>query len=191
MPIVTNPQFVTAVLIIVVLGVLAALWLLRPVDRYGYKHLYNALKETTFDSVFLLNDEGQIKAVNEVAVGVFGQTVDSMLDQSLSSFFVREDEGHYAGVVEAGALLEKDFYRNSRTIHALAIGPGQQEFHAEVRVRPVFGGLQPRFVVVVREVVPKASVGRSLTASDQKYRRIFNQDRSRNDDSIAPQSRVS
>lgn len=185
----TSPQIAALILILVVLAVLVTLWLLRPVDRYGYKQLYNALRETTFDCFFLLDGDGRIKAANEVAVGIFGQTPDAMLDEPLSSFFIREDEGHYAGVVEPGALLEHDFYRNSRTIHAMAIGPGQQEFHAELRVRPVFGSLQPRFVVVVREVMPKVSDGRSPRTTDQKYRRLFNQERPTGSDSFRAQHR--
>ena len=169
-----SPQLVTAILVIVVLATIATFRLLTPVHRYGYKHLFDALRETTFDSVFLLDGEGRIKSTNEIAVGAFGQTIDEMRDQPLSSLFVREDEGQYAGVVEADAVLERDFYRNSRTIHAMAIGPGQREFHAELRVRPVFGSLRPRFVVVVREIAPKFSIGRTSNTSDQKYRRMFN-----------------
>ena len=187
---VISVQIAVLALIIVVVAVLVALWLLRPVDRYGYKHLYNALRETTFDAFFLLDGEGRIKVANEVAVDVFGQTADVMLDQPLSSFFVREDEGQYAGVVEAGAVLERDFYRNSRTIHAMAIGPGQQDFHAELRVRPVFGSLKPRFVVVVRQVSPNVSAGRSPKVADQKYRRLFNQERPVSSDPFKVQSRT-
>ncbi len=183
----TNAQIAALILSIVIIAVLATFRLLRPVERYGYKHLYNALRETAFDSVFLLDGDGRIRAANEVAVDVFGQTRDAMLDQPLSSLFVREDEGQYAGVVEPGAVLERDFYRNSRTIHAMAIGPGQQEFHAEVRVRPVFGSLRPRFMVVVRDVAPKFTIGQSPNTSDQKYRRLFNQDRPQDPDS--PQAR--
>lgn len=173
---VISPQIAALVLLIVAAAAVATFWLVRPVHRYGYKHLFNALRETTFDSVFLLDGEGRIRAANEVAVDAFGQTIDELHDQPLSSLFVREDEGRYAGVVEADAVLERDFYRNSRTIHAMAIGPGQREFHAELRVRPVFGSLRPRFVVVAREVTPKVALGRTSTSSDQKYRRMFNQE---------------
>lgn len=179
-----TPYILAAVMVILVVGVLVAAFLLRPVDRYGYKHLYEALRETTFDSVFLLDGDGRIKAANEVAVGKFGQTLDVMLDHPLSSLFVREDEGQYAGVVEADAVVERDFYRNSRTIHAMAVGPGQREFRAEIRVRPVFGSLQPRFVVVIREVKPTPARRRDLGSTDQKYRRMFNQDRPHEGDPV-------
>ena len=173
---VISPQIAALIICLVAAAGIATYWFLRPVHHYGYKHLFNALRETTFDSVFILDGEGRIQAANEVAVDAFGQTIDEMHDQPLSSLFVREDEGRYAGVVEADAVLERDFYRNSRTIHAMAVGPGQREFHAELRVRPVFGSLRPRFVVVAREVTPKISIGRSATSSDQKYRRMFNQE---------------
>ncbi len=186
----TNAQIAALILTIVVIVALATFRLLRPVDRYGYKHLYNALRETAFDSVFLLDGDGRIRAVNEVAVDVFGQTRDAMLDQSLSSFFVREDDGQYAGVVDPGAVLERDFYRNPRTIHAMAIGPGQQEFHAEVRVRPVFGSLRPRFMVVVRDIAPKFTIGQSPNTSDQKYRRLFNQERPHDTGSLQARNRT-
>ena len=182
-----TPYIVAAVVVFVVVVVLLATLLLRPVNRYGYKHLFEALRETTFDSVFLIDGDGRIKAANEVAVGAFGQTLEVMLDQPLSSLFVREDEGQYAGVVEADAVLERDFYRNSRTIHAMAVGPGQQEFRAEVRVRPVFGSLKPRFVVVIREVTPSITRRRNIGATDQKYRRMFNQDRPRESDPVEVQ----
>ena len=183
-------QMAASILVIAILAVLATVRMFRPVHRYGYEHLFNALRETTFDSVFLLDGEGRIKMANEVAVGAFGQTGDQMQDQPLSSLFVREDEGQYAGVVEADAVLERDFYRNSRTIHAMAIGPGQQEFHAELRVRPVFGSLRPRFVVVVREVKPKISIGQSATGSNQKYRRMFNREQPMDSDLTPEQHQV-
>ncbi|HNP65800.1 MAG TPA: PAS domain-containing protein [Woeseiaceae bacterium] len=185
-----TPYILAAVTVFVVVVVLVASLLLRPVHRYGYKHLFEALRETTFDSVFLLDGDGRIKAANEVAVGAFGQTMKAMLDQPLSSLFIREDEGQYAGVVEADAILERDFYRNSRTIHAMAVGPGQQEFRAEVRVRPVFGSLQPRFVVVIREVMPKISRRRNTGATHQKYRRMFNEERPPEGDPVEVQQQA-